>query len=106
MFGREPTEYRLHFVSSVITWVFFEALTDLHVWLMNIVVRAEQLSSLAIPLSYRAVLVSTDDVFREIGETSNRRLGLVAYDPEQLLIRLLRFWVGVDGVDADGRKMS
>ena len=73
----------------------------LHVWLMYVVVAAEQLTSLAVPLCNGAVLVAGDDVLGEVGEAGNGSLALVADYPQQLLVGLGGLNIGVDLVHDD-----
>lgn len=74
----------------------------LHVRLVRVVVAAEQLAGLAVPLCDGAVLVARDDVLGEVGEAGNGGLALVADYPQQLLVGLGGLDIGVDLVYDDG----
>ena len=69
---------------------------------MDVVVAAEQLACLAVPLCHGAVLVAGDDVPGEVGEAGNGGLALVADYPQHLLVGLGGVDVGVDLVYDDG----
>lgn len=74
----------------------------LHVRLVHVVVAAEQLAGLGIPLCDGAVLVAGDDVLGEVGEAGDGGLALVADYPQDLLVALGGLDVGVDLVYDNG----
>jgi hypothetical protein len=74
----------------------------LHIRLVYVVVAAQQLSRLAIPLCDGSVLVARDDVLGQVAEAGDGGLALVAHNAQRLLVGLLRLWVGVDLVYDNG----
>ena len=74
----------------------------LHIWLVRIVVAAEQLAGLAVPLCDGAILMARDDVLGEVREAGNGGLALVADNSQDLLVALGGLNVGVDLVYDNG----
>jgi hypothetical protein len=84
----------------------YHRLRTLHVWLVHVVVAAQQLSGLAVPLCNRTVLVSRDDVLGQVAEACDSSLALVAHDPQDLLVALLRLRVRVDLIHDNGGQVT